>query len=217
MIRELLDIFRGEDPDKELRTYVSKMMQLAEELIVEAGGCLFQGSSEVDRDAFYAKDRTINQLQQEIRKQLVGRLALSTAMERARFLVIFGLIKDVERLGDYAKNLLDVADLLDEPFQQGDEVKSLGKIREEVEESLRQTHDLLKEPNSDRARALMKRGKEVADHCEDLVVRVTRSNLPTSRAVPLALAARHYKRIQKHLTNALTTLVMPLHKVDYVE
>lgn len=217
MIRELLNIFRGEDPNEAISSRLSQMMALAEELIVEAGNCLFRGCVEIDRDTFFQRDQQINSLQQEIRTHMVGRLALSTSMERARFLVIFGLIKDVERLGDYAKNLLGVAELLDAAFPECAETEELRRIQAEVEASLREAHTLLKKPDTARARAQMARGQEVAQRCERLVVQITRSHLPTATAVPLALAARHYKRIQKHLTNALSTLVMPLHKIDYIE
>lgn len=217
MIRKIFNLFRKENPDEIIGSQLSLMMRLAEELIVEAGNCLFEGCAEVDRDAFYAKDRRINELQQEIRKQLVGRLELSTAIERARFLVIAGLIKDVERLGDYAKNLLQAAELLGAPFPEGEETAFLKRIRAEVEDSLRLTHSALETLDTQQARSLIERGHSAAAQCERLVQEVTNSSLSAGIAVPLALSARHYKRIQKHLMNALSTLIMPLHKVDYAE
>ncbi len=218
MIREILALFRKEDPDQVIASQLSQMMHLAQELVVEAGSCLFEGGcAEVDRKDFYAKDRQINQLQQEIRKQLVGRLELSTATERARFLVIAGLIKDVERLGDYAKNILQAAELVERPLQDCEELDILRQIRIDVETSLTQTREALEKIEPSRARPLIQQGQAVADRCERLVNQITQSSLPAGTAVPLALSARHYKRIQKHLMNALSTLIMPLHMVDYAE
>lgn len=217
IIKELLDIFRSEDPDAAVRDDVVQMLALAHELVTTGGARLFSVAAVPDKDEFYAKDRRINALQQRVRKHLVGRLELSTATERARFLVIYGLIKDIERLGDYAKNLLETAEMLDGSLDGMAEFTDLESIARDVEDTLSSTRRAFETSQGAEARPIMLKAVEVADRCEDFITKIAKSNLPASIAVPLALAARHYKRVEKHLANALSTLVMPLHKIDYFE
>jgi phosphate uptake regulator len=206
----------GQDPEKKLDEQLSTMLDLARQLVEKAGDSLWRGPlTETDRDALYSTDQRINQLQQQVRKDLVGRLELSTAMQRARFLVIMGMIKDVERLGDYAKNLFEAGEMLQGPLPEDQLVYQLEKIRREAEDVLRQTHQVLANADEDAARDLIQRGHEVSRRCESLIKDIAQSDHTAAVAVPLALATRYYKRIQKHTMNVLSTLVMPLHKVDY--
>ena len=214
MMKQLLRILRHEDPDRVMGERLSRMLNLAEELLVEAGKRLFEGF-EGDKDAFYEKDQQINALEQEVRKSLVGRLELSTATERARFLIVVGLLKDVERIGDYSKNLREAAEMLQQRLPDNQEATRLRQIRDQVEQSLRSTRDALLNSDVPAAEVLIEKGQFVSDSCERLVLDIAGSQMPSRSAVPLALATRHYKRIQKHLMNALSTLTMPLHKVDY--
>jgi ABC-type proline/glycine betaine transport system permease subunit len=64
---------------------------------------------------------------------------------------------------------------------------------------------------------LLEQGHVVGQRCEHLIMSIANSTMRAHTAVPLALATRYYKRIQKHSMNALTTLTRPLHKVDYIE
>lgn len=216
MIKELLEILRGEDAEALLRERLSEMLELSQTLVRQAGECLFERQrGALDVPAFYELDRRINEIEQEIRKYLVGRLELSTATERARFLLVVGLAKDVERIGDYAKNLLEAANMLASLPTESPVTVELAEIRDAVEASLEGTKTVLMNATEDEAHELVEQGHGVARRCEQLVRALAASELPAATAVPLALAARHYKRIQKHLTNALSTLTRPLHKVGY--
>ena len=43
------------------------------------------------------------------------------------------------------------------------------------------------------------------------------TELDCNTGVCLALLGRHYKRIAGHATNILTGLIMPVHKLDYLD
>jgi hypothetical protein len=86
-----------------------------------------------------------------------------------------------------------------------------------VEASLKRTRLALQDYDAARAEVLLEQGHLVDQRCEQLIASIANSALAANTAVPLALAARYYKRIQKHSMNALTTLTRPLHKVDYFE
>jgi phosphate uptake regulator len=59
--------------------------------------------------------------------------------------------------------------------------------------------------------------RTIGKRCDALIERFTREDLSAARAVPWALLVRHIKRIGAHLGNLASSLVMPLHKLDYFD
>ena len=72
---------------------------------------------------------------------------------------------------------------------------------------------------SDRERAveLIQKGRHAAHRCEALIARIARSNYDAGTVTALVLATRHYKRIGGHVLNILSSIVMPIHKIDYYD
>ncbi|HEX2188118.1 MAG TPA: PhoU domain-containing protein, partial [Longimicrobiaceae bacterium] len=56
-----------------------------------------------------ATDRKVNQLEREIRRELVVHASVFGGIDSPSVLVYMSVVKDIERVGDYAKNLLDLA------------------------------------------------------------------------------------------------------------
>ncbi len=52
---------------------------------------------------------------------------------------------------------------------------------------------------------------------DDLVMAQIDSEAPAREAVPLALLNRYFKRITAHSMNILTSLVMPIDRLDYYD
>jgi hypothetical protein len=73
--------------------------------------------------------------------------------------------------------------------------------------------------NSDRERALVliAQGKDVARRADGLLARIARLDYDAGKITALVLGVRYYKRIGGHLLNLLSSVVMPLHKVDYYD
>ncbi|MHC4201247.1 MAG: hypothetical protein ACYSU0_14755, partial [Planctomycetota bacterium] len=59
--------------------------------------------------------------------------------------------------------------------------------------------------------------RDINARCDALVERVARADLPARVAVPWGLLARYLKRVSAHLGNMASSLVMPLHKLDYYD
>ncbi|NIM21294.1 MAG: hypothetical protein GTN64_02555, partial [Candidatus Latescibacteria bacterium] len=53
--------------------------------------------------------------------------------------------------------------------------------------------------------------------CDELIDRIAHAKYDTSTTTALVLAVRYYKRVGGHLLNILSSVVMPLHKVDYFD
>lgn len=111
MLKELLGLFRTDDAIARMAADFSKMVDLSEGLTERAGHVLFvEGESEADElEAISKSDIEINKLERSIRKQLIAHLILTRDPGNVSYcLLLMSLVKDVERLGDYAKNVAEI-------------------------------------------------------------------------------------------------------------
>ncbi len=60
-------------------------------------------------------------------------------------------------------------------------------------------------------------GKESARRADALLGHIAQSSYDAATTTTLVLGARYYKRIGGHLLNVLSSVVMPLHKLDYYD
>lgn len=221
MFKELMAIFGGDTPLKEVTDHFTRMLRLTQEMVLEASEIFWDGpGGEARRSAVYKTDVEVNKLQREIRRRITTHLSIHGSQDIPYGLLMMSLVKDVERIGDYAKNLLDFADVADlgTPSLADDRrVVELREISEKVETLVRESAQVFLESNAPRAQELVEEGRSVSKRCDELVVAVAESDFDADVAVKIAVGARLYKRIEGHHMNVLTGVIMPLHKLDYFD
>ena len=219
MLRELLDLFRSDDAISRMGQTFGEMLTLARDLTLSAGGYYFDTPPTPDeRTAVYRQDVQLNKLQRRLRKQVITHLTVSTVPHDAAYgLLLMSLVKDVERIGDYAKNLVEVYDEGGGPLPDDDNCLELREIRAVVDDSLRAVGDVFAKSDTPTALDLIRQGREVNRRCDMLVTRIAGSDYNAATTTTLVLGTRYYKRIQSHLLNVLSGVVMPLHKLDYYD
>ena len=219
MLREFLSIFRSEDPLSAMGENFTRMLALTSDMTRVAGGIYFAGAaSGEERDRIYKEDVEVNKLERTIRKQVVAHLSIRRNTSDLPYcLFLVSLVKDVERIGDYAKNLTEVMDFRPGPLPDDEIIGELQGIRRRVEERFRATPEVVGGSNRERASALIQDGRTVAKECEKLIARIAGSDYDARTAAATVLGTRYYKRIGGHLLNVLSSVVMPLHKVDYFD
>lgn len=219
MLQELLHIFRPGNPLSDMADRFAKMLGFACEITLTAG-TYFDGHrlSPSERTAIYARDVKINKLERKIRKRVVTHLSLAANRPSLPYcLLLISLVKDVERLGDYAKNLGELADLYQGELPDDEIMAELQDVRAGVERAFRSAGEIFKASDRERALDLIGRGKGYARRCDNLLSMIAASDYKADLATATALGARYYKRIGGHILNILSSVVMPLHKVDYYD
>jgi phosphate transport system protein len=218
LLRKLIDIFRGAPPSTEISDRFVEMLTTAQEMVLEASTLFWERSRDPDRRrALRAKDVQVNKLERWIRKRVLVHLAVGGTSDVPFGLVMMSVVKDVERLGDYAKNLAEAVDFHEAALPAHPVVDELGAIRTDVEALATQALAAWVRNDTDRATDLTREGRNLGRRCEDLLRQLARSDLPASSTVSIALAARYYKRIEAHFSNLLSSLIMPLHKLDFFD
>jgi phosphate transport system protein len=163
-----------------------------------------------------ATDHRVNEAEREIRRELVVHASVHGGIDTPAVLVYMSIVKDVERVGDYAKNLFDVAadggQLHDVP-----DTEHLQNLRDQVAGFIEHCGDAFAKRDTERARALLTEGDELLDLFDDLVSSLVRGGDQGPKAVARALTHRYLKRIVAHLMNVLSSVVMPIDRIDYFD
>jgi len=162
-------------------------------------------------------DKGVNDAQRDIRKRIIEHLSLQPTVDVNACLLLMSVVKDAERLGDYAKNLYEVTQLQDKPMDVELFRRYFDDLDQEVSTLFRLTREAFVE--SDETKAQMAWGYEnkVAKWCDNVVKEVAKSDLSVNEAVCFTLIARHFKRIVAHLVNIATSVVLPLSDLDYFD
>jgi phosphate uptake regulator len=219
MLRELLAIFRSENPLSAMGERFGKMLKITLEMTIRAGDIFFgnQASPE-NRTRIYEQDVRVNQLERSIRKKVVAHLSLPGNTPDVPYsLLLMSLVKDVERIGDYAKNISELVDIRPELLPEDELVNELKEIRRGVEDAFQSTLDIFASSDSERAMQSIRQGRDLAHRCDSLIQRIARGSHDASTTAVLIMGTRFYKRIGGHALNVLSSVVMPLHKVDYYD
>ena len=161
------------------------------------------------------RDRSVNRLEREIRRELVVHAGVrGAAADIPAILVYMSITKDIERVGDYAKNLWDVANagghIVDLPEAERLE-SDIGWVRALIDRAA----VIFAERDTEAAQVALSETDAKLDEFDELVISQLTSERPSREGVPIALVARYLKRISAHLMNVMTAVVMPLDRLDY--
>lgn len=219
MLKELLSIFRAGEPLAEMGDNFSRMLGLTYDMTITAGEVYFSESLQADaRTSVYKADVKVNKLERKIRKQVIAHLSLASGRASVPYcLLLMSLVKDVERVGDYAKNLTETRDYHPPALPDDQIIQEMSEIRSEIEGMFAEIVPVFETSDHERAVELIREGRDQTRRCDAIVGRVARSEYPASTATCVVMGARFYKRIAAHVLNVLTSVVMPLHKLDYYD
>ncbi|MCP5112510.1 MAG: PhoU domain-containing protein [bacterium] len=212
-------MFRSKAPLGEMGEQFYEMLRQSLSLLRRAGDIFFRGvATSAEREEVQQADIQINKLQRRIRKQVIVHLSVKgNSRDLPYCLLLMSLVKDAERLGDYAKDLVGLTGLSNLDLPDDEITAELREIRSQVEGDLEAASEVIKTADRDRAIDLIRAGRDQVSRCEALIPNIAHSSYSAGTAATLGLAARFYMRISGHVLNLLSSIVMPLHKLDYYD
>lgn len=220
VLRALVTLFSSEQPFAEVRQELEQMLRLTADMSALASKIYWGHTEDPEsgRRHLYEQDVKVNRAERRVRKYLAGYAVAGGTADAMYALQFMSLVKDVERIGDYAKNLAELPGLSEDRFPEDDPiVKQLSGTADAILDLSRATVDAIVQRDSARAHELTVSGRKTAKACDAIVKACAESRLPAGVAVKLAVGARFYKRIAAHQLNILSSLIMPLHKLDYFD
>lgn len=163
-----------------------------------------------------ATDRRINEAEQRLRSELVVHVSVRGGGDIGLVLGYTLLLKKIERIGDQAKNIFELA--ADGVSLAGaDDIDEFVARRQEISRMYVEAADLLASQDLDAAKDFLSRSLALNDLCGAKVGEYMQSERPGSWAVPRAMLYRYWKRIVANLAGVVTAAIEPLQNIDYLD
>jgi len=165
-------------------------------------------------------DRRVNKYEREVRRKVLTHLTIAGTANLVPGLVLVSIVIDVERIGDYAKNMVELAQQHPKRLYVSSYEESLQEIESYIGKHLKQTYDVLKEQDKETGRQIMDVEEKIGKQ-SDAITKSLLSNpdnkISVDDAIVLALYARFLKRINAHLTNVASAIVNPFPRIGFRE
>ncbi len=174
------------------------------------------GKSKAAKQAVRSTDWGINQAQQQVRRALMVHASVTAAVDLPLVLAYMSVVKDVERIGDYAKNIYDLAKY-GADFAAAADREELERYRDAVGHLIDDAAEVFEHRDVERAERLIAKADGFLDDHDAHVKAAYRSDGPAADAVARALYFRYLKRITAHVMNLMTSLVLPVDRLDYYD
>ncbi len=159
-------------------------------------------------------DRKINETEQDVRRRLLVHAAVQGTGDIELVLGYLLLSRKIERVGDQAKNILDLAEE-GAAFADSDDIGALRAYRDRVSSLFADVAAVCADPMAGDGEATRAAGMHLVQEFEEELRRLIRSDAPASYAVPRALLYRYLKRIAANLAGILSSIFDPFDQVDY--
>ncbi len=164
----------------------------------------------------YDMDKELNSLQIDIRKKVLEHLAIKPAQDVTSSLILITIIVDIERVGDLAKNLVEVQQMsrgaLDRPAYASD----VETMKEKLEGSFAIVREAFLDGDEKKATVVMADCTWIGTRCETTLQAIAGDEeLEVREAVAYTLLFRYLKRISGHIRNIASSVVNPFHKLGY--
>jgi phosphate uptake regulator len=218
--REIYEIWRR---DNSLNLALSESYEM-----LEKTHSMFQESANLLRDAatadmnldIYEEDRSINAYQIQVRRKVLRYLAVAGMVDLVPGLVLTSIIIDIERIGDYTKNITELATAYPGKLDCGSFEQRVRSIEQIVERLFSEIRRILESSDRQAARKLMDECDRVRSDVDQIILELIKGGdeaMGRGQTAAVALYVRYLKRVGAHLLNILSSIVNPFERIGYQE
>ena len=218
MFKKLLEILKKEDLLHQAVNDAIQMLKLAKQVYEKAIAPLVSGEK-INPEEIYSMDQQINNYEIEIRRKIMEHLSVSPQQDTTAALVLTTIAVDIERLGDYSKNFVELWQLYGAPLKKNELVERLFKVHEKILQMYDDTLAAFSEGDTERGKKVMETHIQNSRDCEDIIATLIKTpgtqGMTPNEEVLVALTARYLKRTSAHLKNIASSVVNPFDRIGY--
>lgn len=218
--RELIELWRSDNLLKQAFADSHDMLESTQEMFHESVRSLRRSDNSEMKFNIYDKDIQINRYEREVREKVLKHLAITGGANIIPGLILTSIVIDIERLGDYTKNIMDLAVEHPKKLSCGSFEDRVQEIENGVTELFDRLIPVVKETDRDTAAKLMNEYLWVTKKCDTMLSELIRdegAELSAGDSVSTALYVRYLKRVAAHLLNVATSVVHPFRAIGFVK
>ncbi|MBQ6107486.1 MAG: hypothetical protein IJK97_04685 [Thermoguttaceae bacterium] len=208
--------FKGNSGIEKIRQDFVQMLQTAQKEFELACKVTLHGEEPASvKDELLGYDKKVNKAERSIRKELVVHCAVRSVID-PDCPVMMSIAKDAERLGDYSKNIFDMGEL-SPCLPEGKELEELLVLEKLILNTFTDCAETIHTKNSEMAEKLIILCTWGEHQCDSITKVLLNLPEPTRRTASDALMFRFMKRMLSHLRNISSSVIQPLHKLDFTK
>ena len=220
VFKNLVNIWKSEDSLSQAWASSNEMLTLSHVMFTDAIGALRSGEKNKVIKSIKQRDTDINKYQRDIRKKVVTYYSISKDVTNIDSgLVLINMVVDIERIGDYTKNILDLAKHHPKKLVSEKISDDLRVVEKAVIERFKNTIKAVGEMDEEVAKELIKSYRsDLGKLSDNLVASSISGKLQIGeehKASSMVLYARYLKRIGAHLKNITSVVVNPFESIGY--
>ena len=221
MFKQIFEIFKSDSLYEQALSECHEMLDIDLTMFKESIKSLRKSdSAEIAIDIF-AMDKKINEFERDVRRKIMTHLAIGGKEDIGSGLILVSVVIDIERIGDYTKNIYDLAVNHPKKLNGGSVEDSLSEIEKISFKLFEDTIDAFKNQNIEKSRSLMGTYKEhiskQSDAITNDIIMGKIGDLEIGTASAVELYARYLKRIAAHSRNLISSVVNPFERIGYPE
>ena len=221
MFKQIFEIFKSDSLYEQALVECHEMLDIDLTMFKASIQSLRKSdSADIDIDIF-AMDKKINEFERDVRRKIMTHLAVGSREDVGSGLVLVSVVIDIERIGDYTKNIYDLAVNHPKKLDGGVVEDSLAEIEKISFSLFKDSIDAFKNQDINKSRSLMGSYKEYissqSDEITNDIISGKVGDIEIGRAAAVALYARYLKRIAAHSRNLISSVVNPFERIGYPE
>jgi len=220
MFREIFKLLAKDNLQVQALNQCYEMVDICHRMVLASVESLRRrDDAAVDID-IYEMDKKLNAFERGVRRKVMTHLSLGYTADIGSGLTLVSVVIDIERIGDYSKNIHDLAVNHPTRLTGGPLEETLQVIEKEALAVFSDAVRDFKTGNMDEARRLMSTYKDnISGPCSEFTKALVggKVELPSAEAAALALYVRFLKRVAAHSRNLISSLVNPFDRIGYAE
>ena len=216
MFKQLLEAWRGESFLSGIVSEFIEMLKLDLWMVEKSVESLKEkDKAESIKAELYTEDKNVNKKEQEIRRKLVEHLSINPREDFVACLVFMSIVKDAERIGDYAKNVFELTSIIKDGIDDDFGILIMSLVNQ-IKTDLEEVISAFEGSDYEKAKEIMIRHKDISKQVESLIRSLAaRKDFSADKIVGYTLFLRYLKRISSHTANVASAIVNPLEKIDF--
>lgn len=143
-------------------------------------------------------------------------MSINPKQDLTSSLILITVVKDLERIGDYIKNIFELSYHYSRPLPKNTYSEVLIDLTAQMSSVLKDSLRVFRSADTETAKNYYIFYRKVTKKTDHLIEALLEDKeISIREAVVYALFSRFIKRIAAHLANVLTTVINPFHQVGY--
>ncbi len=165
------------------------------------------------------QDKILNTMQQRVRTKVFEHLAMSKGSGLLYGLVLTSVVIDLERIGDYTKNVGEVVTWMPGALDFGEYKEIFESIVERTRKLFTKTRAAFVDEDQDAARDHVEFYQGISHDADGLLKTIMEEGAPDEtiekRILALVMLLRYMKRVAAHLKNICTAVANPFPRIGF--